>query len=133
MMILFPDANFDDDAALERPAFSADAELVIARAQHVDDIADEIWRRASGLIVNIGVPIDQAVLDRLDQCRIITRAGVGFDHIDISPHYDGDTEQAIKQIQEKYGLQTDGIVGPLTKIALFNEKKSLSGPHITNR
>ena len=58
---------------------------------------------------------------------------IGFDHIDISPHYDGETEQAIKQIQEKYGLQTDGIVGPLTKIALFNEKKSLSGPHITNR
>ncbi|MDH3662342.1 MAG: C-terminal binding protein [Alphaproteobacteria bacterium] len=83
MMILFPDANFHDDAALERPAFSADAELVIARAQHVDDIADETWRRASGLIVNIGVPIDQPLLDRLDRCRIITRAGVGFDHIDI--------------------------------------------------
>ncbi len=83
MMILFPDANFDDDAALERPAFAAGAELVIARAEHADDIADEVWRRADGLIVNIGVPIDRKLLDRLDRCRIVTRAGVGFDHIDI--------------------------------------------------
>ena len=57
---------------------------------------------------------------------------IGYDHISISPHYDWETEQAVKQIQKKYGLTTDGIVGPLTKIALFNEKKPLTGPHISD-
>ena len=55
---------------------------------------------------------------------------VGFDQIGVSPHYDDNTIQAVKQIQEKYGLTADGIVGPLTKIALLNENKSLDVPHI---
>ena len=83
MMILFPDARFDDDAAIEREAFPPGAELAIARATHAADIDDETWRRAEGLITYIDVPIDADVIDRLDNCRIITRAGVGFDHIDI--------------------------------------------------
>ncbi len=83
MMILFPDATFDDDAAIEREAFPASAELVIAGAKRAADVADETWRRAEGLIVYIDVPIDADVIDRLDNCKIITRAGVGFDHIDI--------------------------------------------------
>ena len=56
---------------------------------------------------------------------------IGYDHIGISPYYDWETEQAVKQIQKKYGLTTDGIVGPLTKIALLNEKKPSEGPRIT--
>ncbi len=55
---------------------------------------------------------------------------IGFEQIDISPYYDENTEQAVRQIQEKYALRADGIVGPLTKIVLFNEKASLNIPHI---
>jgi lactate dehydrogenase-like 2-hydroxyacid dehydrogenase len=83
MMILFPDATFEDDAALERPLFPSDAELIIAGAKTADSIADDLWARADGLVVYIDIPIDRSVIDRLDKCRIITRAGVGFDHIDI--------------------------------------------------
>ena len=57
---------------------------------------------------------------------------IGYDQIDISPHYDRETAQAVRQIQAKYGLTTDGIVGPLTKIALLNEKQPPAGPRITN-
>ncbi|MGI9416295.1 MAG: C-terminal binding protein [Geminicoccaceae bacterium] len=83
MMILFPDATFDDDAAMERDVFPASAELVLCAAESADDIPNETWRRAEALIPYIKVPIDAAVIDRLDNCKIITRAGVGFDHIDI--------------------------------------------------
>lgn len=55
---------------------------------------------------------------------------IGFNQIDLNPYYDDQTEQAVKQIQQAYGLDPDGIVGPLTKIVLFNEKKSLKIPHI---
>lgn len=83
MKILFPDATFDDNAAIERDVFPADADLVLAGAKRADDISDAEWRSAEGLVVYIDIPIDAAVIGRLDSCKIITRAGVGFDHIDI--------------------------------------------------
>jgi len=57
---------------------------------------------------------------------------IGFNKIEINPVYDGPTKEAVKKIQKKYGLSADGIVGPLTKIVLYNEKKLLKIPHITN-
>lgn len=82
MMILFPDATFDDAAAIERSVFPRDADLVLSGARKAADIADQTWRRADGLIVYIDIPITSDVIDRLENCRIIARAGVGFDHID---------------------------------------------------
>jgi lactate dehydrogenase-like 2-hydroxyacid dehydrogenase len=83
MKILFPDATFDDNAALEREVFSTEAELIITAGRKAADISDEHWRQANGLIVYIDIPIDKGIIDRLDRCKIIARAGVGFDHIDI--------------------------------------------------
>jgi len=119
-MILFPDATFDDHAAIERDVFPADADLVIAGARKAADISEESWRRAEGLIAYIDIPIDKDVIDRLDNCKIITRAGVGFDHIDIAaaaargipvcnvPDY-GTTEVADHAIALMLGL-TRGLV-----------------------
>ncbi|MDX2440169.1 MAG: peptidoglycan-binding domain-containing protein, partial [Desulfobacterales bacterium] len=56
---------------------------------------------------------------------------MGYDKIKINPVYDDQTRAAVKKIQKKYGLKADGLVGPLTKIVLYNEKKSLKIPHIT--
>lgn len=83
MMILFPDATFDDDAALERNVLPDDAELVIVEGQQAADVADDLWRRADALIPYINIAIDADIIDRLDNCKVIARAGVGFDHIDI--------------------------------------------------
>jgi lactate dehydrogenase-like 2-hydroxyacid dehydrogenase len=83
MKILFPDATFEDDAAIEREVFPASAELVLHAAERVADVPSDSWRQAEALIPYIKIPIDADVIDRLDSCRIITRAGVGFDHIDI--------------------------------------------------
>ena len=58
--------------------------------------------------------------------------GIGFNDIEVSPLYDERTREAVKEVQEKHGLRADGMVGPLTKIILYNEKKSLKIPHITN-
>ena len=54
-----------------------------------------------------------------------------YDKIKINPVYDDQTRAAVKKIQRKYGLKADGLVGPLTKIVIYNEKKSLKIPHIT--
>jgi len=58
---------------------------------------------------------------------------IGFDDIQISSSYDDTTKRAIKQIQERHGLAADGIVGPLTQIALYNEIKSSGIPYIKKR
>jgi hypothetical protein len=57
---------------------------------------------------------------------------IGFNEIEISPFYDEQTQQAVREIQKKYGLHIDGVVGSTTKIALHNEKKLLGIPHITD-
>ncbi|MFZ0728153.1 MAG: AAA family ATPase [Desulfobacterales bacterium] len=46
------------------------------------------------------------------------------------PFYDAQAQAAVERIQQKYGLEPDGIVGPLTKIVLFNENPRLDIPHI---
>lgn len=55
---------------------------------------------------------------------------IGYKDIEITPIYDEKTMKAVKQIQRKYGIRTDGIVGPMTKMALYNEKASLKIPHL---
>ena len=83
MFILFPDAMFSDDAKLERDVLPAGVELYVGRASEPAVIDGAIWRRTDAMIVNIGMKIDKDVIDRLDACKVIVRAGVGFDHIDI--------------------------------------------------
>lgn len=55
---------------------------------------------------------------------------IGFKNIEINTNYDLFTQLAIKAIQAKHGIPVDGIVGPLTKIVLYNEKKLFAIPHL---
>lgn len=56
---------------------------------------------------------------------------IGFNTVEISPFYDENTRQAVKNVQGKYGIHMDGVVGSTTKIALYNEKKIKGIPHIS--
>jgi len=55
---------------------------------------------------------------------------LGYKDVDITPTYDEKTAKAIKQVQRKHGILVDGVVGPLTKIALYNEKAVLNIPRL---
>ena len=57
---------------------------------------------------------------------------IGFSYIEINSVYDENCINAVKEIQKKYGITVDGIVGTRTKIALYNESRSFKGPHINN-
>ena len=56
---------------------------------------------------------------------------LGYTGLAMTPVYDGRTAKAIKEVQQKHGIPVDGVVGPLTKIALYNEKGSLNIPRVT--
>jgi lactate dehydrogenase-like 2-hydroxyacid dehydrogenase len=83
MLVLFPDAQFEDDAEIERAVLGEVAEIAVHRERRAERIPEEAWRAADALICYHEVPIDNRVIEWLERCRIIVRAGVGYDQIDI--------------------------------------------------
>jgi general secretion pathway protein A len=77
------------------------------------------------------IPLN-APIDSIITLKIHLR-DIGFNEIEINPFYDEETQKAVKVIQEKHGIPIDGVVGPLTKIVLYNEKESLKIPHIIGK
>jgi type II secretory pathway predicted ATPase ExeA/murein L,D-transpeptidase YcbB/YkuD len=57
---------------------------------------------------------------------------LGNRNIVVNQMFDNNTLQAVKKIQLKYGLREDGKVGPLTKIALYNENEAFNKPGLAN-
>jgi general secretion pathway protein A len=55
---------------------------------------------------------------------------IGYKDIDATPIYDPSTRAAVRDVQLRNGLPVDGIVGSMTKIALYNEKEGLGIPHL---
>jgi general secretion pathway protein A len=74
------------------------------------------------------IPID-ASKDSILTLKKLLR-DIGFKKVELTPVYDDQTREAVEKIQRKYGLRVDGAVGSTTKIALYNEKKSLKRPYI---
>ena len=55
---------------------------------------------------------------------------IGFENIEITPYYDEAVRDAVEVVQKRSGISVDGIVGPITKIVLYNEKPDLGIPFI---
>jgi general secretion pathway protein A len=58
---------------------------------------------------------------------------IGFNEIEMNAAYDDQTREVIESIQEKNGIRVDGVVGPLTKIVLYNQMKSLEMPKLSEK
>lgn len=82
--VLTPDAQYHDDAEVERETGAGRLDLVIRREREAAAIADEEWAAAEALLIWHEVPIDATVVAKLQRCRVIVRAGVGFDHVDLA-------------------------------------------------
>ena len=61
----------------------------------------------------------QAILQRL-----------GYRQLDITGRYGKESVEIIKHIQKKNGVKDDGLIGPLTKIILYNENDSYVKPSL---
>lgn len=57
---------------------------------------------------------------------------LGFPVQQMTAVYDAETRLAVESIQARNGLTVDGMVGPLTKIVLYNEDRSLDIPRLTD-
>ncbi|MCF8063486.1 MAG: AAA family ATPase [Deltaproteobacteria bacterium] len=57
---------------------------------------------------------------------------IGFENVEVTPYWDEQVRDAVEAVQRRNGIKVDGIVGPVTKIVLYNEKKDLEIPHIVD-
>ena len=71
----------DDDLQPERHVLGEIAEVVALKAHSEDDLAGRI-AAADAVILYHEVSITRQTIERLQRCKLIVRAGVGFDNVD---------------------------------------------------
>ncbi len=81
--LLTPDAQYADDALIERRTAGADVDWDIFRERSPEKVSPEALAACDAMVVWHEMKVDGALLATLKRCRIIVRAGVGFDHIDL--------------------------------------------------
>ncbi len=81
--LLTPDAQYADGGLIERQTAGPDVDWDIFRERDPANIPAEALAACDAVVVWHEMRVDAAFLDRLSRARIVVRAGVGFDHIDI--------------------------------------------------
>ncbi|HLS68192.1 MAG TPA: C-terminal binding protein [Kiloniellales bacterium] len=81
--ILVADAKYEDDGEIERRLSGPDYEWTICRAVTADDLPPAVLETCDGILTWHVLRYQPEVVARLKRCRIIVRAGVGYDHIDL--------------------------------------------------
>jgi D-3-phosphoglycerate dehydrogenase / 2-oxoglutarate reductase len=79
-----PDAQYADDGVIERQTAGGDVDWDIRRAHSLAELSDESLGACDAVVAWHEMKIDAAFVSTLKRCRIIVRAGVGFDHIDLA-------------------------------------------------
>jgi len=82
--ILTPDAQYPDDAVVERAVAGSDVEFRLHRTRDPSAIPLADLEACDAFLVWHEMKIGPALIDHAKKCRIIVRAGVGFNHIDLA-------------------------------------------------
>ena len=84
MRILIPDAIFPGEATIEQATCPPGVEIDLRRGNTPADIPDDAWRACTAIVMWQVMNLTAETIAKLDNCRIIARAGVGFDGIDLA-------------------------------------------------
>jgi hypothetical protein len=79
-----PNAQYPDDAEVERETAGADFNFSIFRTRDPAALPADALENCDALLVWHEMVVDRALIARLKRCRIIVRAGAGFDHIELA-------------------------------------------------
>lgn len=82
--LLTPDAQYPDDGTIEREVAGPGVVFDIFRERAPDRLPDNLLAQAEGIVVWHEMVIDDGFISRIPKCRVIVRAGVGYDHIDLA-------------------------------------------------
>jgi D-3-phosphoglycerate dehydrogenase len=82
--VLTPDAQYADEGEIERATAGDGFQFLICRERSAEALPAGVLESSDALLVWHLLPIDAALMPRLRACRVIVRAGVGYDHIDVA-------------------------------------------------
>jgi D-3-phosphoglycerate dehydrogenase len=82
--VLTPDAQYADDGKIERATAGEGFQFLICREHSAEALPAGVLESSDALLVWHLLSIDAALITRLRACRVIVRAGVGYDHIDVA-------------------------------------------------
>ena len=77
--VLWPSTRWPDDHSIEANAVGAGVKAEFV--QRFDQVTDEQWRNADGIVCGVDVPLQSR--PKLEKCRIFVKPAVGFDNVDI--------------------------------------------------
>ena len=80
--ILIPNALFEGSPDVERRAVGPKVAFDAYRARSADAVPHSVWRGCHA-IITFDTPIQPETVARLESCRIIVRAGVGVEDVDL--------------------------------------------------
>jgi lactate dehydrogenase-like 2-hydroxyacid dehydrogenase len=81
--ILLADGYFEDDHAEERAA-AAPFAFELLRATDAAQVPAATWASADALVCYHVLRYDETVARQLHRCKLVVRAGVGFDNVDLA-------------------------------------------------
>ena len=84
MRILIPDAIYPGEPTIEQRVCPPGTVIDQRRSVTPGDIPDEAWRACDAVVIWQVMNLRAETIAKLDNCRIIARAGVGFDGIDLA-------------------------------------------------
>src|SRR5262245_11134624 len=82
--VLYPDAQFAGDAIIEQKVFGNRAHLTVFHDNEIPPQGAAAWHECDAIVCYHDADLDGAIIRQLDRCRLIVRAGVGFDQVDIA-------------------------------------------------
>jgi lactate dehydrogenase-like 2-hydroxyacid dehydrogenase len=80
MRILITDRHITNDGLEEK---AAGPDIEIEAFDNPEDVTDDAWARADGIVTYRGTKAVMAALPKLQRARIVVRGGVGFDGLDL--------------------------------------------------
>ena len=84
MRILIIDPQFDDEPDVERSVTGPDADIVVWRAEKLSDVPESEFKACDALMVcRSRHVVTEDIVAMMQRCRIVSQAGVGFNHIDL--------------------------------------------------
>lgn len=83
-LVYTPDAGFDDNGVMEREVAGARLDLRIDEWRGAASVNADLMRQADALLVWHQIALDAPAVGKLEKCRVIVRAGVGFNNIDVA-------------------------------------------------
>ena len=80
--ILIPD-HVCDDIKIEQDIFGKNYRIHLHKHSLNRRIKDEHLRKCDAMLVWHHMDINEKIIEKLDNCKIIVRVGVGFDNVDL--------------------------------------------------